>query len=640
MMRTIAVILTLAVAAVWVVLGCTPVPKPYCPPDKTLWSPQGCRAIPADDPVLGSRTHFRNIHGDAMNTDEVSIALTPVFHLDWVAEPEKYNFGGPVFDSQGNIYFTPVWPTEEVLLISLDPDDGSRRWAIPGVSSTLGSPMVGVDPDTGQEIVYLGLYGEAMAVRPDGTVLWRKPTGLDPDPGANPAVLQCFGVNYHPGADALLGITGDGRIYALDRETGDPVFAAPFLLPGEPSPAKALEIPLPQIVLNRIREELDPLLGGAPFPDPLTALMQILLGGETEVANFFSVDPVSGRIWIAATAPDGEDGTVDGVSELGALYGLDLITEGGPPYAIEEACHLSFQGGSASTPSLRAHGDGLRIYVGDEDGTLIAIDQDCEEIWSLELGNQIVGSIGVASDMGELYVATARDIVKVVDRGSAGEEIWRAVLDMYDTGPWHDNFNLDLATIGANGVIIQVGAGILLEDMFPLELGLPLEVGVALLDRETGRIRYFAEGLEETIAVMNVGPDGALYHGHSPLRRAFARGVFPNFTHPLTAGIGKFGPLRLDLLIRDAACAAADRARNAFLHGEGCPEAASADIRDIADLITQCRRSSAGAISDGDLTPEQWTTLDGYLTDAEAHLGIETLAEAAVYLDEACRFFD
>ena len=33
----------------------------------------------------------------------------------------------------------------------------------------------------------------------------------------------------------------------------------------------------------------------------------------------------------------------------------------------------------------------------------------------------------------------------------------------------------------------------------------PTQVGVGLLDRETGSLRYFAEGREESIAVMVVG---------------------------------------------------------------------------------------------------------------------------------------
>ncbi|MFC1890753.1 hypothetical protein ACFL4G_13465, partial [Thermodesulfobacteriota bacterium] len=180
MIRTSIITLLAAIAMLCAVPACTPTPKPYDPPGRTAWEPEGCRAVPQQDPVLGSRTHFRNLHGDAMNTDEVTIALTPVFELDWIAEPEKFIYGGPVFDTEGNLYFSPIWPVEEVLLISLDPEDGSRRWAIPGTPNTIGSPMVGVDPDTNEEIIYLGLYSEAMAVKTDGTILWHTTDILEP----------------------------------------------------------------------------------------------------------------------------------------------------------------------------------------------------------------------------------------------------------------------------------------------------------------------------------------------------------------------------------------------------------------------------------------------------------------------------
>jgi len=39
-------------------------------------------------------------------------------------------------------------------------------------------------------------------------------------------------------------------------------------------------------------------------------------------------DPDSSRIYMAATAPDAEDGTEDGRSEIGAIYALDLIDDG------------------------------------------------------------------------------------------------------------------------------------------------------------------------------------------------------------------------------------------------------------------------------------------------------------------------
>ena len=162
-------------------------------------------------------------------------------------------------------------------------------------------------------------------------------------------------------------------------------------------------------------------------------------------------------------------------------------------------------------------------------------------------------------------------VIKVVDNGTHGSEVWRSRPDDYAPGLGQKNFNVLLATIGANGVYIQAGASLELEGY-----RLPLKVGVGLLDRETGKLRYFAEGLEESIAAMNSSPDGSVYLGFSPLRRAVSYALF-----------GKFGARRLDLLIRDAACAASDRALDAFDDAGFCPDSAEADIRKIQNLITR-----------------------------------------------------
>jgi hypothetical protein len=270
---------------------------------------------------------------------------------------------------------------------------------------------------------------------------------------------------------------------------------------------------------------------------------------------------------------------------------------------------------------------------------LIALDDSCNELWSLDVGAQITGSVAVASDNGELYLPMLLDVVRVVDRGNYGELVWRAQKEAYTPGLGQEHFNLNTATIGANGVFMQVGVGPVIPGGGGQIYPLPFKVGALLLDRETGAIRYFADGLEESVAVMSTGPDGAVYVGHSPVRRTVTRAVFGALTHPIVGGVGKYGPRRLDFQIRDAVCAGAARALNAHANVGTCPQSAEADIRQIGYLIDQSRRVSAKAISDGDLTSADWTTLDGYLTDAEANLFVSTLDVAAGYLQQACDFF-
>jgi outer membrane protein assembly factor BamB len=574
-------------------------PKTFPPPGRTAWTPVGCRTPDPVGPPFASRAAWRSLHSDEVNTDEVNVAYAPYFAADWVAEPNTWNPTGPVFDDDGNLYFIPLLPYEDVALISLDPATGARRWSIPnpsGSSVGSGSPLVLDDPDSpGEQIIYVGLYDRAFAVRPDGSIVWDVATGL---PGTPAGV---FGVNYHPGADAIVGLARDGYLYALDRVTGATVLTAPFQLPGEVSPPGP-PLSAPPAIQACAEAELDPLLdrGGLPISE----LVNVLLGNATEVGNYFSITANTGRLWVVATAPDAEDGTVDGVSSLGALYALDLVPAG-PLWTVAEACHRSFVGGSASTPALRR--DGTRVYVGDNVGNLIAIDDTCNDVWTVPVGGQITGSIGVASDNGEIYASTGVTIHQVIDAGATAAIAWSADLDVYDLAPGQTVFNQDLAGIGANGIAFQAGAGV--------QIGaqrLTITTGMGLLDRQTGAVRYFTPGLDETVAVMSTGPDGALYIGNSPIRRPFSRCVFGGVA-PLVGGIRKWKPARLDLLLRDAACAGADRAKNARKNRTVCTASLPGERTQLAQLATQSRGAAVTALGDGDLTAGEKTRVDRWL---------------------------
>lgn len=584
-----------------------PAAKSFAPPAPTTWAPQGCRAASATAPALPPRDGWRNLHGDASSSDEVSIALAPVLRTDWTAEAATYNPTGPVFDRAGNLYFSPLIPYENVALVSLEASTGARRWAIAGSGAPSGgsTPMILADPNTpGAEIIYLALYDRALAVRTDGSVVWDVPTGLTL--AGNPLDQLVLGINYVPNRDAIVALTGDGHIYALDRGTGAPLLAAPFALPGERSPAVPSTVPPAILALadTDFRQFVNVPAGSFPL---FTAA---LLGNNVKVGNMFSVDPRSGRLWVAATAPDGEDGTVDGVSSLGALFGLDL-TPSGSDLQVVEACHRSFTGGSASTPTLSA--DGSRIYLGDNTTLLLAIDADCNDLWSVDVGAQIFGSVAVSSDRREIYTSTQLGITKVIDQGGAGTIAWTASLDVFDLAPGQRNLNMNLVAIGANGLAFQAGAGIILSG-----IALPNIVGTGVLDRETGAVRTFTGGGEETVAVMSVGPDGGLYLGNSPVRRIFSR-ILGFSTAPLTGGITRFASDRADLLMRDAACAAESRARNAA-DQSACPEGRSADAVQTAQLIAQIRAAAPRAIADGALQPAQWSRLDRRLTRADPYL--------------------
>jgi hypothetical protein len=433
-------------------------------------------------------------------------------------------------------------------------------------------------------------------------------------------------MNYLPTLDAIVGLTGDGHIYAVSRTTGAQLLNAPYSLPGEPSPAGSIVLP-PALVAN-VAAQLAPLINFPPG-STLQSFLAAVLGNEIEVSNSFSIDPFTGRLWVAATAPDDADGTVDGVSELGALYGLDVVPSG-PGYDIQIACSRYFQGGSASTPDVRT--GATRIYVGDNDGKLIALDGSCNDAWSLDIGSQIVGSVGTSSDNGEIYVATQTSVVQVIDDGPSAHVGWTANIDVYTlNAPNLGNFSTLLASVGANGIGFMAGAGV--PPGVLAGIAFPYQIGYGVLDRATGQVRYFADGLDESIAELNAGPDGAYYNANSPIRRAFTRALLPGLSpSPVEGGIRKYTPLRNDLLIRDAVCAAGDRAANAAAVAGTCPGSAAADETQIDDLIAQARRAAPKALAEAGISDARWGRVDALLGQAEGG-GLPTAASA---LGQAC----
>jgi hypothetical protein len=358
------------------------------------------------------------------------------------------------------------------------------------------------------------------------------------------------------------------------------------------------------------------------------------------VTNFFSIAPDSSRIYIAATAEDAEDGTEDGKSEIGAIYALDLVNDvknvddgnGGLEFQILN--RATFQGGTGSTPALSA--DGRRVYESDNAGNVIALDSDLNEVWRVDVGEPLVGSISVSPDNHELYAVTRSDVIKLIDNGASGNLEWTANLTGFDGYANVDKQSNSLtATITANGVVIGIGGGKTL-----LGFNLMLHMGMGLLDRETGELRYFAEGREDSLAMSIVAPDGSIYVAHSPIRRAVGKAIYPELTPDLTGGIARFKPIRLDLLARDAICAAEARGANASTLNQTTELAAiNTDIRQVRVLIKQADGAITKAVSDGDMTAEDAGTLGNLLEQSAANLTPANLDQAATGLARACAMF-
>ncbi|WP_419534761.1 hypothetical protein [Endozoicomonas sp.] len=599
-------------------------PRTYDDTSLSEWRPDGPRYVAPENPVLGVNDTFRSLHGSTRNSDEVLTAVAPEVELDWVVEQDMFITEGPSIDREGNLYFSPVTPKEHVVLVSLDGKTGERRWTIEGYSQGGGAPLVLDDPDRpGEQIIYLTLYERALAVRPDGEIIWDVQTGLKKyiDPVQGLENSHNFGANYLPQADAIVSVVMDGTMIMLDRKTGRLLLPEPFIIPGAPAkPSNATRIP--QWLLDRAdavaREAVgeDPTHGGR-----FSRVMDILFGGGVKVANYFSIDPATGRIFVAATAEDEDDGVKDGLAANGAIYGIDVVRREGK-LQLAVAAKAMFEGGTGSTPALTA--DGKRIYTSDEHGHVIAYDRDLNELWRHNVGEQVLASITVASEGNELYVATLKTLYKLFDRGDRAEGGWSASLDMYPELMGAKNINLLTATVTANGIAMMAGNGILTKS----GKAIPLTVGVGLLDRETGKVIGYTQGLEESVATTITGPDGGFYIGHSPVRRALSKSLMGPLVNDLTGGIARYKPVNRQSLSHHILCSASIRAENASTYFNSYPASALEDLSHVRVLLRQLNEipSNDRASSIGDF--------DELLNSADRG-GAKQLA---IELSNACEF--
>jgi outer membrane protein assembly factor BamB len=550
------VLVAIALFAGWREFSAAPVARVIGDDGGTQWRPQGTPVVGTFDKHMALPITFRTMHVGLNNTDHLWIATAPEQALAWVAEQDLFVPEGPSIDDLGQIYFSPLYPREDVSLVVLDPADGKRLWTLPskGDRKGAGAPLILDTPEAAQpQTIYHSTYHWAWAVSPQGDVLWHKPTGLS-YPGKD--VPHAWGVNYVPQHDALTVVTENGEIAVLARTTGESLLAEPFALPGVSAAASARKMPSKWILRqgDRLAEDR---FGKMPVTDGLfTAMVRIIYGAGSEVSNFYAVDPNSGRLFIAATAPDEADGSLDGVSANGAIYALDLVPGAGR-LALVIAARYDFDGGTGSTPSVS--NDGQRLYITDENGNVMALDRNLQEIWRINVGDQVAASVAVSADNRELYVVTSRDVFKLWDRGDRAEHAWTAELDVY---PNHTNVNALTPTITANGIAVSIGAS--------RELGensLLMAAGFGLLDRDTGAVRGFVQGVEEGIAVTVVAADGGFTIAHSPVRRLGSKAIFGDGISPIMGGIARYKPSNYLRLAREASCAAADiQARSAAQH--------------------------------------------------------------------------
>jgi len=668
-------------------------------PERTVWVPQGDRIaskaeLNSDIIPIGDR--FITLHGGIRATDEVNIAYAPVFEATWTKETNLYLPEGPSFSADGTMYVSPFFfnqaqgSTSNYLVVALDKDSGERLWDYgPAQLGQGGAPFVLNDPDTGKEVLYAGGYESVIAFDArTGRKLWDTPTNLplDPEQAGSPInsiTAHMFGVSYHPKSDSILVEYGSGVLMAFDRKTGTrlgsfDIKLAPYnAVPSVPSARS----PGFTALMAAAQPEFDATFDGPEGESTLSLLNSVLLGNGVIFGNFYGVDPNSDAIYVAGTLNDGHAGDSepnDGYSEDGALYRINLVREGNSA-TFSFHCLIPFDGGSSATPSISA--DGQRIYTADNTTNVLAFDNECNQIWSVDVGAQVFGSLAVSSTAGEIFASNANGVFKLQEdaaRTSAvlinnaeisgafkGEELILPLLEPLArlmTGVLGAEVtpkfgNLNLVGIGENGVMIQTAVGLNMDNGSTNGFFMPLAMTMSLIDRETGKIINSTPAIEETVAVISTSPEGVTAIGNSPFRRVILRAITTQLVDnpevpaplremlnllvpPYIGGVTKYDVVeRFDLLARDATCGAANRLQNT--HDNVTTRLGErADKKDVRRLIRQATGALKEASTHGEVTKKTKRKVSNKFRKARNSLRNNNLKRAAKHLTNACAQFN
>ena len=601
--------------------GEVPEPRHFPTPEVTEWKPSGPRMVESHHPAFPDHDAFHTMHVGLNNTDEMYSVIAPMVEQDWTAEPNLYIPEGPTYDNEGNLYFSPMPNKEGLSLVSLDVETGKRNWVIKAESGG-GAPLVLNDVENpGKQIIYHCARDRAWAIRPSGEIIWETKSGLSL-PEDKSTKTHCWGMNYISKYDVLTGVTIDAHVYLMDRKTGALLTEKPFRLPGKIAP-KAKQLPS-KFLLDKV----DATMARVFDNDKLfTGMINVIYGGDFQVSNFYGSDPNTGRLYVAATAPDGDDGKEDGVSEYGAIYALEVRKSAAGKFSLEVLSHKSFAGGTGSTPSISY--DANRVLISDSSDLIIAMDLDLNELWRIQMEDQIAASVAIASDNNELYAVSKDSIYKLYDRGDHGELAWKADLDMFPEAPFFENYQNLTPTITANGLAVALAGGYEINNK---GLKLPTRMGVGVVDRATGKVRSFSLGTEESIAVTSVGHDGGYYLANSPVRHAVTKTLFPELAGTLNGGVTRYKPIRQDLVVRDAACAADTRVINTLKY----PQSMAQDIRQLNVLSRQIMHALDEAVAEGSMDVGKSAVIAENITAVMSGLSESTFADAGKSFGEVC----
>jgi outer membrane protein assembly factor BamB len=304
-------------------------------------------------------------HADAANTD-----YSPVRGARDLTPAWKRSFSGSIYlgatnDADRRVYVTTNGPGCH--LHALDLATGRTVWCSSEVDSRAIASSALLDADGH---IYLA-DGDAMhSFDTKGNVRWEIPIVGTP-----------LSAQFTP-AGNLIFITHIGRIYVLDRATGEHI--------------------LPPVEL----------ISGAPETNDTRACMKGT--EECPASNTLAVDLDTSRIFF----------TFWDKGSSGADIRAMQLTEGSSPSIRPLWKNDSLPGGSATSPDLSA--DGSRVYVGDNEGAIHALDTATgDTAWSHSTGYAAGGSPSLSPN-GLIMPSGGGNggLMAIRDMGDRAQRVW------------------------------------------------------------------------------------------------------------------------------------------------------------------------------------------------------------------------
>lgn len=358
-------------------------------------------------------------HYDARNGDHVETAAPDRLEPAWFLGPDIPI--GTFVAIDGELLFThsynaadkPSGPYRGCHLWAIEARTGSVRWC----SCKVGAALTSLALD-GKGGIFVADMQRLYRFDRSGKIIWQRPI---------PAETSAITV-LRDGDLLIADYAGHVRIY--DATSGR-LRTRPFRLPAAPYPRG----PITAAQAPGQRE-------GGVGDDYLPRLIDNFFGYGVRIKDVPVIVPGSGRIFIAANAPDGR---------TGALYGLDVVQG----RRVRIACRITIGPNSDTSPAIAA--DGRTLYTA-ADGELLAIDpQACTIKWRVRREGVAAASPLVLPG-GRVVLMAGGNVSAFRDSGENAELLWQTSGDEIAKLEGFTQGVFDSVAIGAAGRRIYVTA--------------------------------------------------------------------------------------------------------------------------------------------------------------------------------------